>query len=57
MIALDVVDAGEGDLVLMMREGGGARILFNDPEIPLQSVIVAVVDRLDVDPLQNCQKV
>ena len=49
MIALDVVDAGEGDLVLVMKEGGSARMIFNDPQIPLQSVVVAVVDDLDVD--------
>ena len=49
IIALDVVDAGAGDLVLIMKEGGSARIIFNDPKIPLQSVVVAVVDDIDVD--------
>ncbi len=51
MIALDVVDAGEGDLVLMIREGGCARIIFNDPDIPLQAVVVAVVDHVQIAPL------
>lgn len=48
MVALDKVDAGEGDLVLMIREGGGARIAFDNPKIPLQAVVVAVVDHLEV---------
>ena len=50
MVALDVVDAGEGDLVLVMKEGGSARMIFNDPEMPLQSVVVAVIDRIDAHP-------
>lgn len=47
-LALDVVDAGEGDLVLVNREGGGARIVLNDAQIPVQAVIVAVVDGVDL---------
>ena len=50
VVALDVVDAGEGDLVLVMREGGSARIIFNNSEMPLQLVVVAVVDHLEVHP-------
>ncbi len=50
-VALDVVDAGVGDLVLVMKEGGGARIIFQDNDIPLQSVVVAVVDNLEI--MQN----
>lgn len=57
MVALDVVDAGEGDLVLVMKEGGGARIIFNDPDIPLQTVVVAVVDEFQVAPLEPWPKV
>ncbi|RME81039.1 MAG: hypothetical protein D6785_09550 [Planctomycetota bacterium] len=49
LVALDVVQAGEGDLVLLMKEGGSARIIFNDPKIPLQSVVVAVVDGFSLD--------
>ncbi len=50
LVALDRVDAGEGDLVLTMKEGGSARLIFNDPKIPLQAVVVAVVDDLHVEP-------
>ena len=48
-LALDVVDAGEGDLVLVNREGGGARIVLNDAQVPVQAVVVAVVDGVDVE--------
>ncbi|RMD94785.1 MAG: ethanolamine utilization protein EutN [Calditrichaeota bacterium] len=48
MIALDKVDAGEGDLVLVNKEGGSARILLEDEEIPVQAVVVAVIDGIDV---------
>lgn len=48
LIAIDHADAGEGDLVLVNKEGGGARMVLEDEEIPVQAVIVAVVDGVDV---------
>lgn len=48
MIALDKVDAGEGDLVLVNKEGGSARIMLQDEEVPVQAVVVAVIDGIDV---------
>ncbi len=48
LLALDRVDAGPDDVVLVNKEGGSARIIFENPDIPLQAVIVAVVDDLDV---------
>ncbi len=47
-IALDVAQAGEGDLVLVNKEGGGARIIFGNEKIPIQTVVVAVVDGVEV---------
>lgn len=47
-LAVDRVSAGVDDIVLVNKEGGAARILFENDEIPLQAVIVGVVDRLDV---------
>lgn len=47
-LALDTVDAGVGDRVLVMKEGGSARIIFNNNEIPIQAVIVGVVDEIDI---------
>ena len=47
-IALDVVDAGVGDNVLVVQEGSSARKLFQDDWIPVQAVIVGVLDRVDL---------
>jgi ethanolamine utilization protein EutN len=47
-LAIDTVQAGIGDRVLVLREGGSARIIFEDNKIPLQAVITAVVDDIDL---------
>ena len=44
LLAIDLVDAGVGDRVLLMEEGNGARQLVEDSQAPLRSVIVGVVD-------------
>jgi ethanolamine utilization protein EutN len=48
LLALDRVDAGVGDLVLVNKEGGSARILYENEETPVQAVIVAVVDDIQI---------
>lgn len=48
-VAVDVAQAGEGDLVLVNKEGGGARLIFKDEQIPVQTVVVAVIDGIHVD--------
>ncbi len=47
LLAVDRVDAGEGDTVLVMKEGGGARLMLGS-RIPVQAVVVAVVDKWEV---------
>ena len=47
-LAVDSVGAGVGERVLTIREGGSARIVFDDKEIPIQAVIVAIIDGLDI---------
>jgi len=49
MLAIDEVDAGIGDLVLVIREGGSARLIFNEKKNPVQAVIVGVVDGYHVE--------
>lgn len=49
IIALDKVDAGIGDLVLVMKEGGSARIVLENNKIPVQAVVVGVIDKIDID--------
>ena len=51
-ICLDVVDAGVGDNVLVVQEGSSARKIFNDQWIPVQAVIVGVLDRVDIEGRQ-----
>lgn len=48
-VAVDRVQAGVGDLVLIMQEGSSARLMLNDSEAPVRSVIVGIVDHVDVE--------
>ena len=41
--------AGRGDVVLVMREGNGVRQVLGDKTLPIRSLIVGVVDRVDVE--------
>ena len=43
-VALDNSQAGIGDTVLVNREGNGARQVLNNPDAPVISVIVGLVD-------------
>lgn len=49
LVAVDSVDAGEGDLVLMLKEGGSAKIVLKRSKMPVNLVIVGVVDTVDLD--------
>jgi microcompartment protein CcmK/EutM len=48
LLAIDTVDAGVGDTVLVVQEGQAAAQILKSKEIPVHSVIVAVVDGMDV---------
>jgi ethanolamine utilization protein EutN len=48
-VALDNSQAGIGDVVLVNREGGGARMVLENPDAPVISVIVGVVDSVYLD--------
>jgi microcompartment protein CcmK/EutM len=48
VIALDVIGVGVGETVLVVQEGNAARSLFKDTRIPVQAVVVGVVDRVDI---------
>ncbi len=48
-IAVDnTSSAGPGDTVLVLREGTGVRQILKDKTLPIRSLIVAVVDQVDV---------
>ncbi len=47
-LALDSVHAGVGDLVVAAREGNTARQILRNNDAPFHSVIVGIVDEVDV---------
>lgn len=49
IIAVDSVDAGAGELVLVIDEGGSARMVMGESGVPLapvRSVIIGIVDQV-----------
>ena len=49
VIALDVVGAGQGETVLILDEGNGARQVLDDDSAPIRSVVVGIVDAVDLE--------
>ncbi len=47
ILAIDVVDAGRGDTVLVIQEGAVAQQLLKRKDVPVHSIIVAVVDNFE----------
>lgn len=58
IVALDMVDAGIGDRVLVCQEGRWAREAVADMHAPVRSMVVAVIDGIDAGsppiPLPTC---
>ena len=48
-VAVDRAQAGPGDLVLVLKEGSSARDLFEEEQAPVRTVIVGVVDEVEVE--------
>ena len=48
VIAIDTVDAGAGETVLILDEGTGARQVLDEPEAPIRAVVVGIVDEVSV---------
>ena len=48
IIAVDTIGAGAGETVLIVDEGGSARQITGDSKAPLRSVIVGIVDEVNV---------
>ena len=51
-VALDNTHAGIGDTVLVNREGNGARQILDNPDGCVISVIVGIVDSLQIEELE-----
>ncbi|HTR81022.1 MAG TPA: EutN/CcmL family microcompartment protein, partial [Bacteroidota bacterium] len=48
VLAIDTVDAGTGDTVLIIQEGAGAQQALKRKDMPVHTVVIAVVDGLDI---------
>lgn len=48
VICVDAVDAGIGQRVLVLDEGNGARQITDWPNGPIRSVIVGIIDEVQV---------
>ena len=48
VLAVDGVDAGEGDRVLVVQEGKSASMVSGRAESPLDAAVIAVVDAVEI---------
>ncbi len=48
VLALDTLDAGVGDTVLIIQEGAGAQQILKRKDIPVHTIVVAVIDGIDI---------
>ncbi len=46
VIAVDTVDAGPGEIVLILDEGNGARQIMGETTAPIRAVVVGIVDEV-----------
>jgi len=49
VLAIDRVDAGVGDTVLCIQEGAAAQQILNRKDVPVHTIIIAVVDGMSVE--------
>jgi len=52
-LAVDTVQSGVGDTVLVMREGNGVRQIVNKEICCIRSMVVGVVDSVDVPQVRR----
>ncbi len=48
-VGIDRAQAGVGDRVLVLDEGNGGRQIMGDPNAPVKTIVVGVVDHVDMD--------
>ena len=49
IIALDAIGAGKGETVLILDEGNGARQILDDANAPVRSLVVGIVDAVELE--------
>ena len=47
-IAVDAIDAGVGDLVLILDEGNSARQIVGEDPAPIRAMVVGIIDDIDL---------
>ena len=47
VLALDTVQAGVGDTVLVIDEGNSSRLIMNNSTAPVRTMIVGIVDTIN----------
>jgi len=50
LIAVDSVEAGAGETVLIIDEGNSARQVLDRVDAPIRAVIVGIIDEVTLDP-------
>ncbi len=50
LIAVDTVDAGIDETVLIVDEGNSARQIIDDKDAPLRTIIIGIVDSVFISP-------
>ncbi len=50
LIAMDAIGAGQGETVLILDEGSGARQILEDDSAPVRSIVVGIVDAVEIEP-------
>ena len=48
-LAIDTVGAGEGETVLVVREGAAAKQILGKEVAPVRSLIVGIIDSVDLE--------
>lgn len=56
VVAIDIVDAGIGDTVLLVQEGKAVQQILGHKNAPVHSIVVAVVDSIDVNDSYTSKK-
>ena len=47
-LAIDLIDSGIGDTVLVVREGDAIKQILGDSKTPFNTMIIAIVDDIDI---------
>ena len=51
-LAIDLIDAGIGDTVIIVREGDAVKQILGTSNSPINTMIIAIVDDIDISEEQ-----